>query len=127
MSFRFGAEVVYSNAFYAAQGIKRSLSNHEIDVFCSFIRIAVDRGLKSYYPEPRCCRVTFDFDEQAFFERHPDYVRIQDRIVYAGPELIERQIDDFNLCLGFGLAFFAFGLARIWFSRWLESEMERVA
>lgn len=127
MAFCFGAEPVYRNAFYAAQGIKRTLTNHEIDVFCSFIRTAVDRGLKSYYPEPRCCRVTFDFDEQAFFERHPDYVRIQDRIVYNGPELSERQIDDFNLCLGFGLSFFAFGLARAWFENWLQAEADKAA
>lgn len=122
MAYCFGAESVYYNAFYAAKGIKRTLSNSEIDVFCEFVRIAVDKGLEQYR-EPRCCRVSFDFNELEFFEQHPDFVRVHDWVIYSGPEMTSKDIDAINLCLGFGLPLFAFEVARVWFRRWLKDRV----
>lgn len=118
--FWYSGTTVYPNAFFAAQGIKSSLSDYEIGIFCRFVRYAMKEGNDKFYHVPESIETRFDIgDDREFFERNRNYIRIQNRISYLGKEMTEREIDDINLCLGFGLPLFAFELARVWFRNWL--------
>ena len=117
----FTSSSVYPNVFFAAQGIQRSLSYYEIDVFCQFIRYAIKEGNDKIYHVPESIEISFEFDDEEFLEKNSDYIRVQNYISYIGNGITENDIDDINLCLGFGLPFFAFGVARRWFRNWLTT------
>ena len=117
---RFSGTTIYPNVFYAAQGIKSSLSSYEIGIFCRFIRYAMREGNERFYHTSEGTVTRFDIgDDPEFFESHRDYVRNQNHIAYIGKEITEDDIDSVNLCLGFGLPLFAFEAARRWFGNWL--------
>ena len=116
---------IYPNAFFAAKGIKSTLSDYEIGIFCRFIRYAVKEGNDEFYHVPESIETHFDMNDTEFFARNTDYIRIQNHIYYTGKEITEEDIDNINLSLGFGLPLFAYGLARVWFRNWLNDNISQ--
>ena len=124
--FWFNGITVYPNAFYAVQGMRRTLDTYEIDVFCEFVRYAMKKGNDKLYRLQKSIETVFDLgDDKDFFDRNKDYIRVQNYISYTGKEMTEKDIDDINLKLGFGLPLFAFEVARVWFRRWMIKEGRR--
>lgn len=98
MSFLFRTDVIFYNAFSAAQGITDYLSYDQTVSFCALLNKNIKNAFES---RNMCCNAIFDLNtnDTSFFDSDDNaFIRINDGVLYFGGEIGDKKLGRINAC-----------------------------
>lgn len=124
MSYLFGTEIVYWNAFAAVQHITRELDPADIAWFCR----TLERELvpaREKHPDEGAVIVNYEDEDDDFFRRYrSDFCKFGDRIVFSGSPISDERLRRLNLCFPSQAAKEAFRTCRELFAEHMAHKRE---